>query len=78
LLCSSSTLSGNNAVEKSYIRIKDVLPKYLKEFGGLGSYTLTVTDLTPGPVTVPEPATGAMLFGGLGLMYALRKRRYGN
>jgi hypothetical protein len=37
-----------------------------------------VTDLTPGPVTVPEPATGAMLFGGLGLMYALRKRRYGN
>ena len=43
--------------------------------GGLGSYTLTVTDLDAGPVDVPEPATGAMLIGGLGLLAAARKRR---
>lgn len=49
----------------------------LSEYQGTGSYTLTVRDLTAGPVTVPEPATGAMLLGGLGLIYALRKRRYG-
>jgi hypothetical protein len=49
----------------------------LTEYHGSSRYTLTVTDLA-GPVTVPEPATGAMLLGGLGLMYALRKRRYGN
>lgn len=49
----------------------------LSEFGGgQGRYTLTVTDLDAG--TVPEPATGALLFGGLGLIYALRKRRDGN
>lgn len=52
----------------------------LTEFEGLGSYTLTVTDLdaVPGPVNVPEPATTAMLLGGLGLLYASRKRRQGN
>ena len=43
--------------------------------GGLGSYTLTVTDLDAGPVDVPEPATAAMLIGGLGLLAAARKRR---
>ena len=49
----------------------------LTEFGGPGSYTLTVTDLdaVPEPSPVPEPATGAMLLGGLALLYASRKRR---
>lgn len=53
----------------------------LTDFDGPGTYTLTVTevDTGPGPGTdpgeVPEPATAAMMFGGLGLMYALRKRR---
>jgi hypothetical protein len=49
----------------------------LTEFLGSGTYTLMVTEVNAGPVNVPEPATGALLFGGLGLMYALRKRRYG-
>ena len=43
-----------------------------------GNFTLMVTDLSAGPSPVPEPATGAMLLGGLGLMYAFRKRRHGN
>jgi len=49
--------------------------------GGTGTYTLTVTNLDagpgpgPGPGQVPEPATGALLLGGLGAMYGLRKRR---
>ncbi|QJE01803.1 PEP-CTERM sorting domain-containing protein [Massilia forsythiae] len=37
-------------------------------------------DAGPGPTDpgeVPEPATAAMLLGGLGLMYASRKRRFG-
>jgi hypothetical protein len=44
-----------------------------------GRYSLTVTDLDagPGPADVPEPATGAMLLGGLGLLYASMKRRIG-
>jgi hypothetical protein len=53
----------------------------LTDSEGSGTYTLTVTDLDtpPAPPTtsVPEPATAAMLFGGLGLMYAQRKRRAG-
>ena len=51
----------------------------LTEFGGSGSYTLTVTDLdaVPGPSPVPEPATTAMLLGGLGMLYVSRKRRHG-
>lgn len=52
----------------------------LTEFAGSGSYTLTVTDLNavpvPDPVDVPEPATAAMLLGGLGALYASRKRRH--
>lgn len=51
----------------------------LTEFGGGGSYTLTVTDLdAPPPPSgdVPEPASVALMAGGLGLMAALR-RRYG-
>ena len=57
----------------------------LTEYLGSGAYTLTVTDLDagpgpgpdPDPTDVPEPATAAMLLGGLGLMYASRKRRNG-
>lgn len=51
----------------------------LTEFQGSGTYTLTVTDLDTGPepAPVPEPATAAMLLGGLGMLYAVRKRRYG-
>lgn len=47
----------------------------LTDFGGTGTYTLTVTDLdaTP-PGSVPEPATAAMLIAGLGLLAASRKR----
>jgi len=51
----------------------------LTDFDGPGSYTLTITDLDagPGPVDVPEPATTAMLLGGMGVLYASRKRRFG-
>ena len=40
-------------------------------------FTLTVTDASVVPPTtdVPEPASGALLIGGLGLLYASRKRR---
>lgn len=51
----------------------------LSEYGGTGSYTLTVTNLDagpgPGPGEVPEPASVAMLLGGLGLMASMKKRR---
>jgi len=55
----------------------------MTEFGGTGTYTLTVTNLdavpdpgTPGtPGEVPEPASIAMLLGGLGLMASMKKRR---
>jgi len=54
----------------------------MTEVPGLGSgrYTLTVTDLdaAPAPSDVPEPATAALLLGGLGLLYASRKRRIGH
>lgn len=51
----------------------------LSGFDGIGSYSLTITDLdaAPEPAPVPEPATAAMLLGGLGLLYATRKRRFG-
>jgi len=52
----------------------------MSDFDGPGSYTLTVTNLdaVPDPGTpgeVPEPASIAMVLGGLGLMAGLRKRR---
>jgi len=47
----------------------------LTEYGGSGSYTLTITDLDAPPTDVPEPASGAILLGGLGMLYAARQRR---
>lgn len=46
----------------------------LTEYLGTGTYVLTITDLDA-PGQVPEPATGALLLGGLGLLAAARKRR---
>jgi len=50
----------------------------LTEYLGAGRYSLTVTDLDAlpePPVDVPEPASAALLLGGLGVMLASRKRR---
>lgn len=48
----------------------------LTEYLGSGTYVLTITDLDVPPGEVPEPATGALLIGGLGLLIAARKRRH--
>ena len=47
----------------------------LTEYLGTGTYTLTIAEV--GAVDVPEPATGALLLGGLGLLAAMRQRRHG-
>lgn len=50
----------------------------LTEFDGTGRYALTVTDLDAlpePPVDVPEPASTALLLGGLGVLLASCKRR---
>ena len=47
-------------------------------FGSGDTYSLTITDLDAvpePPVDVPEPASLALLMGGLGLMAASKKRR---
>jgi hypothetical protein len=50
----------------------------LTEYQGTDTYTLTIAEVG-GPVVpptgVPEPATGALLIGGLALIGVLRKRR---
>lgn len=43
---------------------------------GIGNFSLTITDLDAlPPVDVPEPASAALLLGGLGMLLASRKRR---
>lgn len=46
----------------------------LTGFDAPASYTLTIADAD---AAVPEPASAALLLGGLGLMFAAKKRRFG-
>lgn len=45
----------------------------LTELDGPGTYLLTIAEVVP--AAVPEPATGALLGGGLLLLHASRRRR---
>jgi len=47
----------------------------LTEYEGTGNYVLTVTEAAA--AAVPEPATGALLLGGLAMLAYARKRRVG-
>lgn len=49
----------------------------LTEFEGSGNYRLTISEVLAPIAAVPEPATGALLLGGMGLMVAIRRRKYG-
>ena len=50
----------------------------LTEFLGTQTYILTISQVGAGGGTdVPEPATGALLLGGIAVMAALRKRKAG-
>jgi hypothetical protein len=48
----------------------------LTEYLGSGSYTLQIAE-AGAPADVPEPATGALLLGGLAMLACARKRRVG-
>lgn len=45
----------------------------LTEYEGTGRYVLTITELAD--AAVPEPATGALLLGGVALLVGSRKRK---
>ena len=47
----------------------------LTEYEGAGRYVLTVSELAE--AAVPEPATGALLFGGVAMFYVARRRQAG-
>lgn len=49
----------------------------LTQYMGTQTYTLTIALADAGGTDVPEPATGALLLAGLGVILVLRKRQAG-